>query len=37
MMARLVKAQDKLLKMSPDEAAVEAIYAQPQLAAVSNG
>jgi len=25
------------LKMSPDEAAVEAIYAQPQLAAVSNG
>ena len=37
MMARLVKAQDTLLKMSPDEAAVEAIYAQPQLAAVSNG
>ena len=34
MMARLVRAQDKMLQMSPDDAAVEAIYGE---LAVSNG
>lgn len=36
MMARLVRAQDKLLQTSPDDAAVEAIYAPAELA-VGNG
>jgi len=37
MMARLVRAQDKLLATSADDAAVESLYAPPELAAVSNG
>jgi len=36
MMARLVRAQDKLLLASPDEAAVEALYAPTPFPAVSN-
>jgi DSF synthase len=37
MMARLVRAQDKMLSMSPDDAAVEAMCASTEFAAVSNG
>lgn len=37
MMARLVRAQDKLLSVSHDDAAVDAIYAPTDVAAVSNG
>lgn len=37
MMARLVRAQDKLLLGSPDDAAVEAICSPTDFAAVSNG
>lgn len=37
MMARLVRAQDKLLTMAPDDAVVESLYAPTQIAAVGNG
>ena len=37
MMARLVRAQDRLLVASPDDAAVEAMCAPTEFAAVSNG
>jgi hypothetical protein len=36
MKARLVRAQDRMLVASPEDAGVEALYA-PELAAVSNG
>lgn len=37
MMARLVRAQDRLMANSPDDAAVEAIYGRAATPAVSNG
>ena len=37
MMARLVRAQDKLLSGPADEVAVESLYAPGGIAAVSNG
>jgi hypothetical protein len=37
MMARLVRAQDKLMSASPEDSALEALYGEPELRAVSNG
>jgi DSF synthase len=35
MMARLVKAQDKLMSVSPEDSAVAALYGEPELLAVN--